>query len=236
VASNIYRKRALWCYLASVLVLVLGSIVAARHYPGGFDWAYMVASSLASQKDNPDGHVWYAGALGMAMVLLWPYISAIKNTFSPTRPRLEIFAVGALRIGLICGFLVSLEGLFIRDLAHWIHKGHEIIATIAFLGLFTGVFSLLIQAMLQQRIYVFPALLVAAPLLAIAITQVWLYLQQRDIGWVGTNWRQMGIPFWLSFPFWQWLAMVFLETGLGLLAFLRTDTDEAGTHTSRTSL
>jgi hypothetical protein len=73
--------------------------------------------------------------------------------------------------------------------------------------------------MLQSRIYAFMALIVASPLVAISMTQFWLYIEQRDLGWVDTSWREMGIPLWISFAFWQWLAIAALWVGLGLLLF-----------------
>jgi hypothetical protein len=60
-------------------------------------------------------------------------------------------------------------------------------------------------------------LLVVVPLLAIGISQVALYFDQRDLGWVNTGWREMGIPLWLSFAFWQWLAVTVLGVGVGHL-------------------
>ena len=215
---NIHPKRALWWYLASLLVLGFGSILSARHYPGGFDWLYTVASALASQKNNPTGSVWFASALSLAMVLLWPYVSALKKGLCPSLPAAEI-AIGALRIGLVCGALLGLERLLISDLSDLVYKTHEILGIFVFLGLYFGILGLLVQAMLRQRMYAFPVLLVATPLLACGITQFWLYLNQRDLGWVDTSWREMGIPLWLSFAFWQWLAIGFLWVGLGLLSF-----------------
>ena len=53
--------------------------------------------------------------------------------------------------------------------------------------------------------------------MAIAITELWLYLEQRDVGWVDTNWREKGLPIWLSFAFWQWLSIALLWVGLGML-------------------
>lgn len=218
--KNIHSKRALGWYLVSLLVLSFGSILAARHYPGGFDWPYTVASALASQKHNPMGSIWFAGALIVSMVLLWPYVSTLKKGLGPSRPAAE-FLIGALRLGLVCGVLVGAERILIHNLSDWVYKAHEILAILFFLGLYFGVFGLLVQAMLRQRIYVIPVLLVASPLLAIGITQFWLYLEQRDLGWVDTSWREMGIPLWLSFAFWQWLAIGFLWAGLGLLSFVR---------------
>jgi len=56
-----------------------------------------------------------------------------------------------------------------------------------------------------------------APLAAIFITQILIYFDQRDLGWVDHSWREMGVSPWLSFAFWQWLAVAFLWFGLGHL-------------------
>ncbi len=205
--------------MASFLVLSFGSILAALQYPGGYDWVYTVASALASQKHNPTGSFWFASALVLAMVLLWPYVSALKQALHPGLAATEKFAIGALRTGLICGTLLGLERLLIRNLSDWVYKAHEFLGLLTFMGLYFGIFALLVQAMHRQRIYAFPVLMIASPLLAIGITQFWLYLDQRDLGWVDTSWREMGIPFWLSLAFWQWLAIGFLWLGLGLLSF-----------------
>jgi len=227
---NTHQKKALWWYLASLLILSFGFFLAAKQYPGGFDWQYTVASALASQKHNPTGSIWFAGALSLAMILLWPYVSAIKNAQLPALPATTQFAISALRTGLICGALLGLEKLLIRDLSNWVYKAHEILGLLAFMGLYFGIFVLLIQAMLRKKIFALSFLLVASPLLAIAITQFWLYLDQRNLGWVDTSWREMGIPLWLSFAFWQWLAIGFLWLGLGLLSFTWIEDDESSPH------
>ena len=213
------RRNAIRWYLASLGVFVTACYLAADRYPGGFDWVYTVASALASQKHNPDGSTWFAAGLGLAMLLLWPCVSALKNTFQPPASAATGFAITALRAGLVCGVLLGLEKLLIRDMSRWVYKAHEVLALLAFMGLYIGVMAILVQAMMRRRLYMLPLLLVAGPLAAIAITQFWLYLDQRDLGWVDTSWRDMGIPPWLSFAFWQWLAIGFLWLGLGLLAF-----------------
>jgi len=186
----------------------------------------MVASSLASQKHNPTGSIWFAGALSLAMILLWPYVSSLKKAQLPALPATAKFAISALRTGLICGALLGLEKLLIRDLSNWVYKAHEILGLLTFMGLYFGIFVLLAQVMLRKKIFALPFLLVASPLLAIGITQFWLYLDQRDLGWVDTSWREMGIPLWLSFAFWQWLAIGFLWLGLGLLSFTGIEDNE----------
>ena len=113
----------------------------------------------------------------------------------------------------------------IRDLSAQFYKAHEILGLLTFFGLYFGIICLLVPAMLRQKAHVFTLMLIVGPLLAIGITQFWLYLDQRDLGWVDTSWRAMGIPVWLSFAFWQWLAIGLLWLGLGLLRFTAVGRD-----------
>lgn len=216
------EKPAISWYLLSLLVMCFGTIMATVYYPGGFDWVYTVVSALASMKHNPVGSFWLAGALSLSMVLLWPYVSALKSRLSSSIPATS-FAFGALRTGLVCGALLGAEKLLIHDLSNWVYKAHEILALLTFAGLYIGILSLLVQAMLHRKIYLVHVTLVAGPLIAVGITQFWLYVDQRDLGWVDVSWREMGIPFWLSFAFWQWLAILFLWLGLGLLALINIE-------------
>jgi len=213
------QLRAFFWYSAALVVFCSGSTVAALYYPAGFDWHYTVASALASRKHNPTGSAWFAGALSLSMLLLWRYVSILKKVLPKPLPAVAIISFIALRTGLASGAALGLERLFIRDLSSWIYKAHEILGLLAFSGLFIGTLCLLIYAMLRSRIYVFPALLVAGPLVAICVTQFRLYIEQRNLGWVDTSWREMGIPIWVSFAFWQWLAIAALWMGLGLLVF-----------------
>jgi hypothetical protein len=208
--SYLRLRPALWWYLASVLVLVCGGFLAAYHFPGYFDWQYTVASALASQKHNPVGSAWFAGALVISMALLWGYVAGLERTSGA--------AMTALRIGLVSAAVLGLERLLMHHLSDWAYKAHEILAILTFLGLYYGVLGLLMQARKRSPLFAFLALLVIVPLIAIGLTQAWLYFDQRDLGWVDTSWREMGVSLWLSFAFWQWLAIGFLWLGLGFLA------------------
>lgn len=200
-------------------------MLASSRFPGGFDWVYTVASALASQKHNPQGSFWFAGAMTLAMSLLWLYVSALKQRQDSTPSELVTFAIRALRTGLLSGALLGLERLLIRDLSAQFYKAHEILGLFTFFGLYFGIISFLVHAMLRQKVHAFTLMLIVSPLLAIGVTQFWLYLDQRDLGWVDTGWRAMGIPAWLSFAFWQWLAIGFLWLGLGLLSFIAVRRD-----------
>jgi len=234
MTDNNRRLHVFFWYAAALVVYCSGAILAAHYYPSGFDWHYTVASALASQKHNPTGSAWFAGTLSLSMCLLWRYVSILRQAML-TPHALARFAFVILRIGLASGVVLGLERLFIRDLSAWIYKAHEILGLLTFFGLFLGILCLLIHAMLRNRIYVLPALLVTTPLLTIGATQFWLYLEQRNLGWVDTSWREMGIPLWLSFAFWQWLAIGTLWLGMGLLPIVCDTQNNVYAHRSSIS-
>ncbi len=118
---------------------------------------------------------------------------------------------------------MGLERLFVHHISDLIHKAHEILALLTFLGLYLGILGLLIAGIPRRKDFAWPILLVVSPLLAIGLTQFSLYLDQRDLGWVDTSWRSMGIPFWQSFAFWQWWAVGLLWIGLGWVLLSPSD-------------
>lgn len=210
------KRGALLLYGAAVMAVAIGVIMAASRFPGGYDWAYTVISRLASNRQNPEGGRWLAASLLVAVVLLWPVANHFAWRFSQggAMPRL---AVGVLRVGLVGGALLAFEGLLNLQLSRQLEKAHEALALATFLGFYGGVLGLYAHRVREALSFVAPALLVILPLCAVGITQLMLYIGQRDLGWVDTNWREFGVPLWLSFAFWQWLAVVFLALGIGYL-------------------
>jgi hypothetical protein len=49
-------------------------------------------------------------------------------------------------------------------------------------------------------------LLLLAYFTALGAMLIFLWLGQRELGWVGRDWRAQGIPMWRSFALWQWTA------------------------------
>jgi hypothetical protein len=211
---------ALRCYAAAALVMMAGVGAAVAQFPGEFDWVYTVISKLGSRTHNPVGGLWLSGALLVAVLLLWPVTRALAaaGPQGSAHPRVPI---AALRAGLAGGALLALEGLFGLQLSWLGRKGHELVALVTFLGLYAAVLGLYLHRIRQSISFLWPALLVLLPLGAVAVSQVAVYFDQRELGWVNTAWREMGIPFWLSFAFWQWLAVAFLGIGLGALLTIR---------------
>lgn len=217
-------RGAMALYGAAVLVILAGVTAASVRFPGGFDWVYTVISRLGSSRHNPGGAAWLTGSLLAAVVLLWPVTGHLERAAATGRGRPR-FAIFALRLGLVGGGFLGLEGMLSLDLSRIGRKAHEILALVTFLSLYAGVLGLYARRMRESAGAVWPALLVVLPLCAVGVSQLMLYLTQRDLGWVNTGWRELGVPFWLSFAFWQWLAVAFLGFGLGALVATSRSSD-----------
>ncbi len=210
------RRTALACFGAASLSVALGVAFAARHFPGGFDWGYTVISRLASNRRNPGGAAWLSGFFLLAVGLAWPAVGYLRRALSAGShpPRVPLLG---LRLGLLAAAVLGVEGLFALDLSPLGRKAHEGVAVLAFLGFYVGVLGLQLHRIRRLGGSLLPGLLVALPLVGVGLSQVALYFDQRDLGWVNTEWREMGIPLYLSFAFWQWLAVMGLGLGLGHL-------------------
>lgn len=221
-AAGAERKRALLLFTLATAAAVTGVAGAVTHFPGGFDWVYMVISRLGSRTQNPVGGVWLSAGLLAAVALLWPVARVIAGPLRTRDARAGRPAAAiALRLGLLGGAVLGLEGLLDLELSKLARKAHEIVALVTFLSLYGGVLGLYVHRIRRTAAFVWPALLVLLPLCAVAITQAVLYVSQRDLGWVNVGWRELGVPFWLSFAFWQWLAVAFLGAGIGVLVAVR---------------
>jgi hypothetical protein len=205
------RSAALGRYGVATAVIAAGAMIAMVRFPGGYDWGYTVISMLASSKHNPAGGVWLSGGLLVGAIVLWPAVRQLGHAAHARR------ACGALQLALLGAALLGLEGVFQLDYSGVLRKGHELVALGTFLCLYGGVLGLYVQRIRRDAAFLLPALAVLLPLVATGASQLALYFGQRELGWVNTGWRELGVPLWLSFAFWQWTAVVMLGLGLGWL-------------------
>ena len=209
------RHVAAWAFALALGLFAAGVVVSASQYPEQpYDWMYVVMSALASRKHNPVGGHWFAVGLGLSMLALWPVVSYLRDVAARDARRWPIVA---LRIAVLCGVAMGVEWIVFDHLSDLVHKAHELLALGVFIGLYAGVLGLYAERLRQDRRAWAGSLIVIAPLAAIGITQLALYLDQRDLGWVDAGWRAMGVPVWFSFAFWQWIAVAMLWAGLGHL-------------------
>jgi len=190
--------------------------MAIARYPAEFDWMYTVLSHLASNRRNPEGGRWASGALLVAVILLWPVVGYLNRNLAGEGKR-GLGVALCLRAGIVGCAIIGLEGLLEVRFSDRVRKGHEAIALLSFFGLYIGLLGHYAYRIRDNIAFLAPAALALAPLCAVGIVQLVLYFDQRDLGWVSVDWRERGIPVWLSFAFWQWLAAAFLGLALGCL-------------------
>jgi hypothetical protein len=195
------------CFASSLAVFLLGLGLAAAAYPGGFDWQYTVISRLASRKHNPDGSLWFSIGLAVSMLLLWPVMDRIRVQ---GRGAWAVTSGIALRAGLLFAVLVGLERAIFLHVSAVVAKSHEALALLAFLSLYLGLLAIYLQRAVAREADRWHSLLPAGVLVLVGLGNFALYLMQRDRGWVKPNWRELGVPLWESFAFWQWLTVVLL--------------------------
>ncbi|RME69958.1 MAG: hypothetical protein D6781_07400 [Verrucomicrobia bacterium] len=211
-------RRARLAWLAATALVTTGLAVAAARFPGGFDWRYDVVSALASRKYNPEGGPWFAVALALALACLWPVTTRLAAHLREGGRHL--WPAIALRLGLIGGILVGIERAVFFHLSSRIHQAHEIVAFVAFVFLFAGQIGAFLPDMRERGARRWVAVALLIPLVGAGTSELLLFLDQRDVGWADFDWRATGLPVWLSFAFWQWLAVGLLWLGVFALASL----------------
>lgn len=184
---------------------------------------YTVLSHLASNRRNPEGGRWLSGAFIVAVVLLWPVVTRLGRRREEAEGggahRAHRAATFALRAGLLGGALLGMEGITGLRFSEYLHKAHEAIALLTFFAFYGGVLGHLVLRGRASRRFRLPAALVILPVLGVGFAQFGLYIDQRDLGWVNTDWRAQGVPLWMSFAFWQWAAAGGLAAGLAVLVY-----------------
>lgn len=213
-------SRGAWvCYGVSLAVFLGGVALAAAAYPGVFDWQYTVISRLASRRHNPDGSLWFSVGLAVSMLLLWPVMERIRPR---ARGAWSSTAGIGLRAGLVFAALVGVERTLFLHLSGIVDKSHEALAMLAFLSLYVGLVAAYAQRFASGEAGRWRALAGMTPLVLVGLGSLALYVVQREVGWVKPNWRELGVPVWQSFAFWQWLMVVALWSAVAhLLATTR---------------
>ena len=99
-------------------------------------------------------------------------------------------------------------------------------ATITFAAIFFGLVGfwlamiLWLRAERQWSVWscLLVSLLVAVPMAGAMVSQAYLFFVPNNLGWVGPEWAKMGVPVYLSFAFWEWMASAGIYVSLYVIA------------------
>ncbi len=225
---------AVW---APVLSAVVAScfVVSVGRYPGGYDWRYEVVCRPGYEWVNPAGSVWWSAALGGICAAALPCCAYFHARLRVAAPHLSDVARGALMTGLCAGLVVALDGVGFPRLNTFGPKLHEVIATLTFGAIFVGVagfwWAMVVWLSRVRRWSAFGcgilSLSVVVPFTGAMLSQAYLFFVPNDLGWVGADWAEKGVPLYLSFAFWEWVAVGGIYVSLYVMALLLPAAAEA---------
>jgi len=226
-AESFFRWIARVMAPLGILALWVGLLIAAELYPPEYDWRYMTVTTLLRPADNPGGHWWAAIGLDSCALcgLYWTALLP-RHREQGGRGR-HLGGIRALQFGYIC---MIFSTVLVRSFP--IRKIHEIWAVLAFLCLDTGLVRLTFQTVektLRGRMrwvsghaqwYAAAAAGAAAvPIVLAAAAQAYVHFLRPELPWVNLSWRTLGVPVYLSFAFWEWIACVVLSAYMVVLPF-----------------
>lgn len=225
--GNVSREFLLgFCVPVGLLLLVMGTALSVWLFPGSYDWRYQVMCSLASPAKNPDGHLYWCLGFALSNIIGLPTCGYFARWFSTSSPRISFFSCHTLRTGYAAGVLLGLESAFFPNYGNYIHKAHEMTAIVTFACIYLGVagfwYCLAVWLTKTRRcpkwVGVGVFLIFSVPMTGIMLSQAWLFFDPNRPGWVSREWIALGIPLWLSFAFWEWLAFCGLVFCICVLA------------------
>jgi len=219
-------------YPLAIASLAIGSWLGARAFPTPYDWQYQVMTELASSRDNPIGHRPFCLGLAIACLLMIPSAGYIRQRLRIHAPYTATIGAVAMIAGLLGVVGVGVERLVIFDLNDSVPLGHQLLTIFGIGGLFWGfiAFSIASLVSLYRGGRQYPLALALAlllghlPIVGASSCLLYLYVVPNDLGWVDPEWRQLGVPVYLSFAFWEWLiAYGFLIHSFLLVAMLPSE-------------
>jgi len=196
-----------------VLAFWCGMWMADERYPSEYDWRYITMSSLVYPDRNPRGYLWaWTGVALCALAGL--YWTGVRLSQSRQAAGLAPPAgVRALAVGYLCMMCGGmLPGPLLR-----LPKLHELLALSAFFGVGIGlVQSTLLMARQSVWLATLPgkrqwyavvlAAVAVSPVVLAALAQAYVSYARPELPWVSLAWRARGVPIYLSFAFWEWVA------------------------------
>jgi hypothetical protein len=187
----------------------------------------MTISSLLYPDRNPDGFRWAWGGVALCGLGGLCWVAALS--WSKRLTSVAKAGACALGVGYFCMVCCA---LLPQRFLH-IPRSHDILALSAFVGVCIGTVLLTYHAVnrsLRGRVRGFPGpawmyagVLAGAallPILLVSLTQAYVSRALPELPWVGLEWRERGIPAYLSFAFWEWATCVVFAVYTSVLAIV----------------
>jgi hypothetical protein len=195
-----------------VLAFWGGMLMAGRSYPSEYDWRYMTISSLVYAERDPSGYLWARGGIVLCGLagLYWTAVLVRSGEQSGVAER--PIGIWALGLGYLCMMCCAL----LPEQRFRIPRGHDLLALVAFVGICIGTVHSTFKAVERSAPLRLPggprlhagilASVALSPVALAALAQAYVSHALPALPWVNLSWRARGVPVYLSFAFWEWVA------------------------------
>jgi hypothetical protein len=192
-----------------------GVLMAIHRYPSEYDWRFMTLSSLIYPERDPAGHLWAMAGVVICGLCGLSWAALLARQWKPDDPEQRPVGIWALRIGSFCMACCAM----LPDRLVRVPKGHEILAVLAFFSLCIAMVNLTYHALGGGRIRAgLVATAALSPIMLAALTQAYVSHAFPGIPWVNLTWRDLGMPVYLSFAFWQWMTCIVFSLYIATLS------------------
>jgi hypothetical protein len=217
-----------WVVLPLAWFIFFGGVwLAARRFPGEYDWCYMTISLLLSVHENPHGYWVVALAISLSGLIQIPLPGFFYDRLRGISPWGARLGWALMVLGLAAMILMGITPKH----PSFFPKAHDVLAIIAFFGLVLSVMvntGLVVKQGLSRVApkesmfwsWISLTFLALIPMLGTGLSQLYLYFFARGISRASLVWRNRTVPFVLSLAFWEWITCVFLIAYLMLLVGL----------------
>jgi len=211
--------RAFMRYASSTAVTLgtlafwIGMAVARRSYPSEYDWRYITISSLVYAERNPNGFLWARGGILLCGIAGMYWTAGLLRSWKQQRIPERPIGIWALGLGFLCMTCCAL----VPERRFRVPRGHDFLALAAFVGICVGTALLTFKVIEQSpRVRKLPgsprlharmlAGFAVSPIVLAAVAQAYVSNALPALPWVSLEWRERGVPLYLSFAFWEWVT------------------------------
>lgn len=191
-------------------------VIAARYFPGSYDWKRQVISHLISPRHNPDGFLLPSLGMALSAVFALPVAGYVSQRLREVSPRLSHWVGVGLGVGIFLVVTVTLpfNTPSMPESVHWVH---EALARIGAVGIVGGMVCCCVIGLrdrfggrrsLDPRLVASWACLTLVPVLCGILSGILKFSRKAGFEWAIQLRLELKKTMLLELAFWEWVGVV----------------------------
>jgi hypothetical protein len=216
-AGNVSKRMLLTVLLPLSFLSIFGTlIIAARDFPGDYDWKRQVISHLISPRYNPDGFILPSIGMALSAVFSLPVAGYISQRLREVSPRLSHWVGVGLGVGIFLVVTVTLpfNTPSMPESVHWVH---EALARTGAVGVVGGmIFCCVIglrdrlsgRRMLDPKLAITWACLTLVPVVCGILAGILKFSRKAGFEWAIQIRQELKQTMIWQLAFWEWVGVI----------------------------